>query len=402
MTNVFNMTQFMSSVPKKRVLLRAPVLTQSGYGVHSRNIAKWLFSRSDIDVDVQALQWGTTPWIIDGKLDDGFIGRLLEKTVDTTGRYYDVTVQLQLPNEWDPKLGKVNIGITAAVETDKCNPEWVKACNAMSLVIVPSTHSAKCLENGGKIDTPIRIVPESYSPSCARDVKTAVDVVDFSTPFNFLIFGQLTGNNPENDRKNIFYAIKWLCEVFKDDPEVGVVIKTNSGRNTTIDRANVTQIVSNLVREVRHTSFPKIHLMHGDMTDDEVVSLYKHKKVKALVAPTRGEGYGLPILESAACGLPVIATSWSGHVDFLSLGKYIGLDYSLEEIHKSRVDNNIFVNGSKWARVSEEDFKKKVVKFRESPTIPKEWAEDLKGKILEKYSIDNVIKMYDETTKGIL
>jgi len=58
---------------------------------------------------------------------------------------------------------------------------------------------------------------------------------------------------------------------------------------------------------------------------DYLTRAYKYAarfpQVKALVALTRGEGYGLPILEAAASGLPVIATGWSGHMDFLKLGK---------------------------------------------------------------------------------
>ena len=387
---------------KKKVLLRGPLLTQSGYGVHSRQIAKWLFSREDLDVDVQALPWGETPWLINDDLDSGFIGQIIKKTVDPNGRLYDATVQVQLPNEWDPRLGRVNIGITASVETDRANPEWAAACNKMSMVIVPSKHSADSLVNAGPITTPVNIVPESYSPALSVEKKTRVDDIEFSTPFNFLIFGQITGNNPENDRKNIFYCIKWLCEIFENDKDVGIVVKTNMGRNTHIDRKLVTQTFQALMKEVRKKSFPKLHLVHGDMSDEEVASLYRHPKIKALVTPTRGEGYGLPILEAAVSGLPVIATNWSGHVDFLSKGKFIELGYRLEQIHPSRIDNRIFMPGVKWANVLEEEFKKKVLKFRNSPFTPKEWALELKAKLLKEYSIESIIKSYNDVTGGLL
>ena len=47
-------------------------------------------------------------------------------------------VQLQLPDEWDSNLAKKNIGVSAFVETDRCNPQWIDKCNEMDAVIVPS------------------------------------------------------------------------------------------------------------------------------------------------------------------------------------------------------------------------------------------------------------------------
>lgn len=398
----FNFFNLSKSFSKKKVLLRGPVLTQSGYGVHARQVAKWLFSREDLEVEVQALPWGDTPWLINRDLDDGFVGKLMEKTVDPKGKYYDASVQIQLPNEWDPTLAKINIGITAGVETDRCNPTWTKDCNRMSVVIVPSRHTKSCLENSGEVTVPVHVIQESFSESISKSEKTKIDELEFSTPFNFLIFGQLTGNNPENERKNIFYTIKWLCEVFKNDRDVGIVLKTNSGRNTKIDRKIVVQTFETLMREVRKGPYPRLNLIHGDMSDSEVASLYRHPKIKALISLTRGEGYGLPILEAAASGLPVIATGWSGHMDFLSHGKFIDINYTLSEIHPTRVDNKIFMKGSKWAQVSEEDFKRKVLKFKNASISPREWAKNLQPKILSNYSIETVKSLYNEVTKDLI
>lgn len=386
---------------KKKVLLRGPVLTQSGYGVHARQVAKWLFSNPNLDVEIQALPWGDTPWLINGNFDGGFIGKLMEKTVDPTGKKYDVSVQIQLPNEWDPNLATTNIGISAVVETDKCNPVWIQSCNRMSMVIVPSNHAKVCLEATGIVTVPLHVVPEAYDDAYANEEGSKIDDLDFTTSFNFLIFGQITGNNPENERKNIFYTVKWLCEAFKNDKDVGIVIKTNSGRNTCIDRKIIKQTFETLVKEVRNGPFPRIHILHGDMSENEISSLYRHPKIKALISLTKGEGYGLPILEAAACGLPVIATGWSGHTDFLSHGRYIEIDYKLNEIHPSRIDGKIFLKGQKWAQVNEDDFKKKVVKFKSSPSIPKEWAKSLQEKILEKYSLESIKNQYESVTQGI-
>jgi glycosyltransferase involved in cell wall biosynthesis len=389
----------------KKVIVRGPALTQSGYGVHCRQIASWLLARKDVDVKFQALPWGDTPWILDKDSHSGLIDKIATNTVELSAdKKYDVSFQLQLPNEWDSSIASYNVGVTAAVETDRCNPAWVTACNKMDLVIVPSNHAAEVLRNSGTLTTRLIVVPESFSDPIAEEPSEKIleRMPRFSTGFNFLIFGQITGDNPLNDRKNIFFTIKWLCEAFKDDKDVGIVIKTNMGRNTHIDKKRTKQLLQALTKECRRGDFPKIHLIHGDMQDEDVAALYRHEQVKALVTLTRGEGYGLPILEAAASGLPVIATGWSGHTDFLESGKYISVSYNLREIHGSRVDDRIFVRGSKWAEVVEEDFKKKVVKFKNNTSIPQQWAKELSTSIKQKYSSEAIRKLYDDVCDEVL
>ncbi len=386
----------------KTVLLRAPVLTGSGYGVHSRQIARWLLGKEkehNLSVTVEALNWGNTPWYTNPSSQDGLIGELMAHTGNKK-QNYDVTIQLQLPNEWNPQLGKFNIGVTAGVETDKCNPAWIDAVNRMNLVIVPANFVKDTFMNSGKVNTPIIVIPEAFPDEMLKD-NQEIDL-QIETSFNFLVFGQFTGNNPENDRKNLFYTLKWLCETFENDKEVGILVKTNLGRNSKIDRQNTKGLLAKLIAEIRKSPFPKIHLLHGELTDKEVCGLYRHPKVKGLVSLSRGEGFGLPLLEAASCGLPVIATGWSAHTEFLNLGKYTKIDYNLQSIHESRLDNNIFMQGARWAQVSETDAKQKIKRFRDSVETPKLWALDLQKEIRNQYDFNTISNMYDKVLENLL
>ena len=379
----------------KTVLLRAPVLTLSGYGVHARQVARWLFDQEealDLDITVEPLNWGHTGWITDADAEDGLVGRILQAS-DNVKPFYDVTIQLQFPNEWNPILGAFNVGITAGVETDRCNPNWLDAVNQMNLVIVPSEFTRQSFLNTGSVSTDIVVIPESFIDEVANQDEHSINL-NLPTKFNFLVFGQMTGNNPESDRKNIPYTFKWLAEAFANRPDVGIIVKTNLIRNTKIDRLACTNMFTKLVNEVKVGPGPNFYLLHGNMKNAEIVGLYKDPSIKALVTFTHGEGFGLPILEAAACGLPVIAPDWSGHMEFLKHGKFLKLEHKVAPIHETRVDNSIFVPGAQWAYPSEQDAKKKLLKFVDAPVIPRQWATELKEKLLNLYSFEAVSAQY--------
>lgn len=385
-----------------KVIIRGPLLSLSGYGTHSRQIFRWLLNRADINLKVQILPWGMTPWLIDPDAEDGIVGEIMARSSVEPNDRFDVSFQIQLPNEWDTNLAKFNVGVSAFVETDRCSPEWIDNCNSMQHIVVPSTFVKEVIENTGTVTAPISVVHESfYDALLEPEPKVNLDL-GLKTDFNFLIFGQVTGQNPWTDRKNTFYMIKWLCEQFKNDADVGIVIKTNQGTNSSIDRKHTSTLLTKLIKEVRKGKYPKIYLLHGRLEHEEIHSVYKNEKIKALVAATRGEGFGLPMLEAAASSLPIIATNWSGHLDFLNEGKFIKLDYNLEKIHKEKVDGKIFVEGSKWAEVKEEDFKRKASKFRKSHKVPKIWADELGVRVRENFSFKAVSSSYDKLFAGVI
>lgn len=377
----------------KKVLVRGPLLSESGYGNHARQVFRWLINKHpDLEITVQVLPWGTTSWHVNPDAEGGLIGEIMKRTGDVSKKF-DVSFQIQLPNEWDTKLADFNVGVSAIVEADRCNPKWVEACNAMNLVIVPSTFCENTLRSTGTVTAQIVVVPESFIPEVLSD-NASIDI-DFETNFNFLVVGTITGNSPFNDRKNIFFMIKWLCEEFKNDPDVGVILKTNVGRGTKLDWPNIEEMLKKVINEVRVGQFPKIHIIHGITSNLEIAGLYRHPKVKALVSATRGEGFGLPVLEAAASALPVVITEQSGHMDFMKSGKFTRLEYDLQPIHESRQDQNIWMSGSKWAEVREADFKKKIRKFRVSSDVPKEWANDLAKKLRITHSPEAINNVYE-------
>jgi glycosyltransferase involved in cell wall biosynthesis len=182
-----------------------------------------------------------------------------------------------------------------------------------------------------------------------------------------------------------------LSECLADKEGVGVVLKLNSGAATELDKQQVKRIVGDILREVRPAGqvWPKFTLVHGHLNDQEMIELYTHEKIKAMVSLTHGEGYGLPLLEQAVCAKPIIATNWSGHTEFLGKGKWLPVEHRLGTIHQTRVDNKIFMPDAQWAFPLEQAFKKRVLKFLESPELPTQWASDLAKKLIEEYSSES-------------
>ena len=78
---------------------------------------------------------------------------------------------------------------------------------------------------------------------------------------------------------------------------------------------------------------------NGEFSDYEMNELYNNPKVKAMVTTTKGEGFGRPLLEFSAVGKPIIASGWSGHLDFLNPSFTYLLPGNLENVHPSAANN---------------------------------------------------------------
>ncbi len=376
----------------KSVILRGPVLTQSGYGVHSRQVARWLIELAEaqkIKLSIQCVPWGDTTWYLNPDDLDGLIGKIMKFSVAVEEKA-DISFQVILPNEWDLSCARYNVGITAGIETDRCNPQWIDAVNKMDLVVVPSTHIKNTFKNSGKLTREIVVIPESF-PDALKQEPTGK--FEFDTSFNFLIFGQLTSPNPSDDRKNTFKTMKVIADTFSENDDVGIVIKSNVGRSTIIDYKAIQGIITSACQHMKINK--KIHLLHGSFTDSDLNNLYKTESIKATISLTRGEGFGLPILESAAAGLPVIATGWSAHTDYMKKDAYLKVKYNLEEVADSRVDANLFMKGAKWAEFTERSAVENLKNFYKYPGIYQKKALKHQESILESHRFRAIANTYN-------
>ena len=126
---------------KKLMLICAPVSSRSGYGNHARDIVTSFIKHDKYDVKIWDVPWGNTPRnaLNDKKFQEIKTRILLEPNLNTQP---DVYVDIRIPNEFQT-FGKVNIGITAGIETTAVSNNWIENCNKMDFIIVPSEHSKK-------------------------------------------------------------------------------------------------------------------------------------------------------------------------------------------------------------------------------------------------------------------
>lgn len=352
----------------KTLIFKGPVFTASGYGVHSRQLLKAVLSCGLYDVYVHPIPWGNTPIIYE---ENEFYNLVREFAEKPRPKMFDVSLQVSIPNEFS-KLAKINVGFTAGIETTAVSPDWIAKCNEeIDLLFVPSEHAKQSfllpafkLQDGQELKlnkVPI-ISPEGFNDTFYNNESVKNNCFNFSTKKNVLFVGLGIGELDKigEERKNASLLIKWFCEEFKDNKEVGLILKTGIVNNCLIDFETAKKKIELIKVSTGCGQYPTIHLVHGRLTDEQMAKLYKHDSVKAFVTLTHGECWGLPILEAAACETPIVATDWSGHLDFLVKGGvkfFEPVDCEIKQIPDSAEWKGVIEKFSGWAYPKEESAK---------------------------------------------
>ena len=356
---------------KPLLLLMAPVNTVSGYGARSRDIAHALIVSDKYDVKIWPTRWGATPQNYLNNQDEKdklIIDRCLANP--QLSQQPDVFIQITVPNEFQ-RIGRYNIGITAGIETTIAAAPWIEGCNRMDLVLTSSEHSkqvfldstwqkhdqnTKELVGTLKIEKPIEVLFEGVDLTKyfkTNEIHKSVDdqLKSIKEDFAFLFVGHWLKGDMGQDRKDISGLSKTFLETFKNKPSSSrpaLVLKTSAADFSPLDREDLLNRIEMICNTVQGGigELPSIYVVHGDLTDEEMNSLYNHPKIKAHVTLTKGEGFGRPLAEASLSEKIIIAPNWSGQVDFLK--HTIQVPGQLTQVHPSAAWDEVILQESMW------------------------------------------------------
>jgi len=349
---------------KPLLIFSGPVETRSGYGDHARDLVLSLIKMDKFDIKIASTRWGSTPMnaLSTSNEDHQRIqNRILTQNPD---RPVDIWVQVTVPHEFQ-KNGRFNIGITAGIETTAVSLDWIHGCNRMDMVIVPSNHAKVCLEgtqykeqnnqtsevvNVHKVNVPVEVLFEGtdtnvFNSEYISDEHVESELLNVKDDFNFLFVGHWLPGELGQDRKDVGMMIKTFLSVFKNKKDApGLILKTSQATFSVLDRERIATNIRDIKGSITG-KLPNIYLLHGDMTQPQLNSLFNHDKVKAMVSFTKGEGYGRPLQEFMFSGKPIISSNWSGHIDFLT-GYADLIDGELTPVHPTAANNMILEHAS--------------------------------------------------------
>ena len=402
---------------KKLLLFQGPVFTRSGYGDHSRDLLHSLYKMDKYDIKIVPKRWGNTPQ--NNIPQNEFGSWMLQNLATRLDRQPDIFIQVSVANEFEP-IGKFNIGVTAGVETTVIPKDFIDGANKMDLVIVPSNFTKQIFEktqyqelhretkqvvNEFRVNKPVEVLFEGVDTTVFGQ-EPELDILEgVETDFNFLFVGHWLKGKLGEDRKDVGMLIRTFSTIFNylpKDKRPGLILKTSQAGFSITDRETIKAKINDVLKGIKEP--PTIYLLHGDLTQEEMNSLYQHPKVKAMLSFTKGEGYGRPLAEFASTGKPVVVSGWSGQVDFLPQENSVLLQGSLREVDDSAADK-FLMKESKWFTVNYSDAANKIYQLYNDYDEYLKQSKPLKLHIKNNFSLrkmkEDFESLLDKYTDGL-
>lgn len=274
---------------------------------------------------------------------------------------------------------RIRIG-RATFETDRLPEGWRRRCLEMDEIWVSSRFNAEVFAACGIPASRIRILPIGIDAATFRPGVKPMPLPN-ARGFRFLsVFDW-------HDRKAPELLIEAFLREFGKNDDVSLVLKVsqNVDRSFSIDERLCSLIERQL--GLRLEEIPPILLLRGKLPEPAMASLYA--AAGCFVLPSRGEGWGIPYLEALACECPVIATRWSGQLDFLHDDNSDLIDMDGLVPVAANCNHEIFA-GQRWAQPSLDHLRQLMRQAVDNPGRGRAKAREGRRDILRKWDWDQV------------
>jgi glycosyltransferase involved in cell wall biosynthesis len=247
------------------------------------------------------------------------------------GALPDVVLRNLYPPRVEDADGRINL-LSFAWEESNLPAAWVERFNqSLDGVVVPSSFVKKVLQDAG-VFVPIFVV--GHGAEHVLGSKTARVARSLGKGFRFL---HVSSAFP---RKGVDVLLEAFGKAFSSNDDVTLVLKTFPNIHNDVEK----QLAS--IRG-RQRNYPDVVWINEELSAGELRGLYEN--CHAFVAPSRGEGFGLPMAEAMLHELPVIttawgATAWGGQRDFCTPETAWLVEYSF-----APAQTHLGVPSSVWA-----------------------------------------------------
>lgn len=384
------------------VLIRAPIDDVSGYAAHARDMCLAIERSGKFKARLEPLHWSVHSYVELPPEDREDLEQMQARQMDIVEEE-GMFITMSVPHEFQITPKTINVGITAGIEVDRASQRWAQACNNMHATIVSSRFSMKGLMEAG-VQAPLFVVGEGVEPFPEEYLEGQLAELDnIETDFNFFTAGQWGGMQTTlgEDRKDMGNLILHFLKTFSGKRDVGLIIKTYGQNDSTPDWVYTKRRIESLRERAGVGKYPLIHLVHGVLTQAQLAQLYHHPKVKAFVTTTHGECWGRHIAEAAAAGLPILATGWSAHTEYLSSNHSVFFEHKLEEVPQGAIWQGVIDPGTKWAVCEYEHVSRMMRRCVSKYDIAKEKALEQRDFILERHSREQAMDELVDTLEKI-
>ena len=254
---------------------------------------------------------------------------------------------------------------------------------------VPSRFVRECCLSSGVPADRVHVVPLGVADEALSDELAAFPLTT-SKRFRFLYVG---GTLP---RKGIDLLLRNYCQVFSNRDDVCLVIKDMGVHSF----YNSLTAEKSIARAMEQPGAPAIEYLSHELTDTEVLGLYS--ACDCLVHPFRAEGFGLPIVEAMACGLPVIATAYGPTLEYCSSETAYLVPASVVPLAEELPEEVRTVSWPRWAQPDEDALRSFLRHVVEHPDEARAKAAKAQAHIRRHYTWDDTVRCIEERLETIL